>query len=184
MTRAVEAGHIDQAAALAESAARHVPESAELTFVAHLHRGLALIASDQSAKAAVELRAAKAFPGPQGAFLDQLLLKAEMAAAFEAKNYDEFLQKSTVALAHSPGDKMAVAAVASAHACKYAVSGLEEDRKQAVKRLDEAAKLGGPSAAFDEYRGLIQHRLDTREVVSRQEFRRRFPSGYQPGRKP
>jgi hypothetical protein len=39
-----------------------------------------------------------------------------------------------------------------------------------------------PEAAA--YRGGILHRLDTREIISHEEFEQRFPHGYQPKAKP
>src|SRR5204862_4610903 len=107
----------------------------------------------------------------QGPFLEQLLLRAEAGVAFEAGNYDDFLAKMQALAATSPRDAVAVAGVASGYACKYAVSGSDEDRDLALKHLEEAGRLAGPDdPQFKEYRARIEHRLDTREAIARTEY--------------
>ena len=110
---------------------------------------------------------------------DDALLQAEAGAAFDAKDYDTFLAKSMEVLKRHPNEPMALAAVASAYACKYAATGLDAHRQEALKYLDSAAQRGqGPELA--EYRQRILHRLQTREIISREEFYRRFPLGWKP----
>jgi hypothetical protein len=78
-----------------------------------------------------------------------------------------------------PNEAQAVAGLASAYACKYAATGNEKFRKESLKRLDQARRLAGPkSLPMQEYVERIQHRLDTRQILTREEFAKRFPSGY------
>jgi hypothetical protein len=90
------------------------------------------------------------------------------------------LKKATDYAKLTPTDATAVAGVASAYACKYAVTGTKEFRKQALEQLDRASKLVRPAnaAEFRDYVTRIHHRLDTREVITRSEFHRRYPAGY------
>jgi tetratricopeptide (TPR) repeat protein len=181
MERAVAARNIEKAADLAEEAARQVPEDEQLDGTANEYRGLVLLSQDQPERAAECFRKAKRVPAIRGTQLDRMLLEAEAGVAFKAKNYDEFLAKAQAISRQWPGDATAVAEAASAFACKYAVTGSEEYRKEAVKNLEKAARLAGPkNPDFKEYQPRIQHRLDTREIITREEYNRRFPSGYQP----
>lgn len=188
MNRALGAGDAERAADLAESAARHVPEVPELVGVAQFNRGLDLMSKDQSAKALEYLRKAKQGPGSgQLPEINRVVLEAEAGAAFEAKNYDEFLAKSKAIAAQFPGDFLGPAKLASACACKYAATGSEEYRQEALKHLDRASKLTATKeaqAALAEYRPRILHRLETREIISAAEFHQRFPNGYQSKAKP
>ena len=78
----------------------------------------------------------------------------------------------------TPDDPAAAGAVASALACKYAVTGDPEFRKQAEQMLDKAQTLAQQSpqskASFDEYAERIRYRLQTREIIDKEEYDRRF----------
>ena len=182
MQRAMAVPDFPRAANMAERAARHVPEVPELVGIAYFSRGLDLLAKEQSAKAVDSFRKAKQSPG-SGALpdIDRFLLEAEAGAAFDAKNYDEFLAKCQAIASGLPRDPVGAAKVASGYACKFAVTGREEYRRESLKQLDKAAKLAGPSdSSFQEFRLRILHRLDSREIISAAEFARRFPNGYKP----
>jgi len=186
MSRALRAGDAEKAADLAESAARHVPEDTALAGIANFNRGLAFLSKGRSAEAVDYLQKARQSAGNAKVdLIDQMLLRAEAGAAFDAKNYDEFLAKSKTLAAEAPDDSHCVGMLASGYACKYAVTGTEQYRQEALKNLDKASKLApsdDPQVA--EYRSRILYRLDTREIISRDEFNRRFPNGYQPKVKP
>lgn len=185
MQRAMRSSKFDDAAALAEAAARHVPEVPELAAVADFNRGIVLLTNDQSAEAVQAFGKARQGGRQMGPVLDQMTLRAEAGAAFDRKDYDEFLAKMQAYAASAPGDQYAVAGVASAYACKYAVGGAEEDRDLALKNLDDAAKLAHSNVPdFQDFRDRIEHRLETREIMKQKEFQRRFPSGYKKGTAP
>ena len=65
-------------------------------------------------------------------------------------------------------------AVASAIACKYAVSGDEKLKAEATDLLAKARALPHEEASFKEYEERILHRLNTREVIDRKEYNRRY----------
>jgi tetratricopeptide (TPR) repeat protein len=177
---AAKAGDFEHAAALTDSAARRVPDCPQFGSVAVLYRGLSLLRQDKSADALRCFQVVALEPSLNGPNLTRLTRYAEIGIAFEAKNYDEMLKKATDYAKLTPNDATAVAGVASAYACKYAVSGTKEFRKQALEQLDRASKLVRPAnaAEFRDYVTRIHHRLDTREVITRSEFHRRYPAGY------
>ncbi len=178
--RQMKEGRFDRAAALLESAAEKVPESQDLRAELNLVKAIQFMQEDRSAEAVPLLRAClEAAPGD--ANLKKMLLQAEVGAAFEAQDYDTFLKKSLEVAEQNPNEPTAQAGVASAYACKYAAQGDEEFARQARERLEAARKLAPPTDAdFDEYSQRIQFRLATREIISRAEFHRRFPSGWHP----
>ena len=177
--RALLKGDVEKAAELSESAARHVPEAPDLGAAASMYRGLVFLQADKPAEALKCFQKAAFQPAVKGPMLSEVTLLAEAGVAFDAKDYDEFLKKEQALVALVPNESRAVAGLASAYACKYAVSGNEKYRKEAIKRLDQARKLAGPSNPhMQEYEERIQHRLDTRQILTREEYMKRFPSGY------
>jgi hypothetical protein len=98
-------------------------------------------------------------------------------ADFERKDYDGFLAITQRQWNQFPSSETA-AAMASALACKYAVTGDAQYRQQAEAMLDKAHHLGANDPAqnksYEEYAERIQYRLKSREIISRSEYNRRF----------
>jgi len=109
--------------------------------------------------------------------LRDLHRQAEIAVAFESAEYDTFLAKAKEDLATQPDYPRTVAQVASALACKYAVTGEENYKAEATETLDKARALAGSDDAdFKECEERILHRLRTRDIINRKEYDRRFRS--------
>jgi hypothetical protein len=180
--RAMAKRDVSQAAAFMSAAAAHVPEARELKDLADYFTGLDLMANDRAAEAVPLLQsgAVRLPPGTEARQVAEMLLaKAQAAVAFDAKDYDAFLAKETEMLKARPNDPMAMAGVASAHACKYAVTGDESHKQQALRMLESAVQADkGPHVA--DYRQRILFRLHTREIISKKEFDRRYPNGWNP----
>jgi hypothetical protein len=118
---------------------------------------------------------------PKSAEVRRLLLVAEIGDAFDRKDYDTFLAKSKEIATQNPKEAQVAAGVASAYACKYAVTGEESFRQEALRQLEKAAALAPPGDKdYPEYANRIRHRIETREIIKREEFRRRFPNGWKP----
>lgn len=50
-----------------------------------------------------------------------------------------------------------------------------------MRQIEAASKMkGADGPAFAEYLDRIRYRLDTREIISRGEYQRRFPNGRSP----
>jgi len=136
---------------------------------------------DQSAKAIPLIRELK-HRFPQDAFADQYLLHAQIGDAFEKKDYDAFLTKAREWLRQAPDNPIAWAQVGSAMACKYAVTGDETFRKECMAHLEKARQLAGEAADYlREYEERILHRLESREIISRKEYDRRYRQGAKKG---
>src|SRR5262249_37828271 len=97
--------------------------------------------------------------------------------AFNRKDYDAFLRLSQAFRDREPDNPMAIGGVASALACKYAVTGDHQYRTQAEQMLEKArvqAQSPEEKAAVEEYAQRIRYRLGARGIIAEQELRHRF----------
>jgi tetratricopeptide (TPR) repeat protein len=136
----------------------------------------------QDGKAAEAARmmheAASLYPEARGLSSQAEVLDA--GAAFEAKDYDKFLAIAQKLWKQYPsGD--AAGEVASALACKYAVTGDTTYKQQSEDMLETARKSVGTNPddqkRFQEYAERIQYRLNSRQIIGIQEYNRRFRQG-------
>jgi hypothetical protein len=175
---AMAKGDAKTAAAKMSAAAAHVPEAPDLDELAALFQGLLCLEEDKCADAeACFARCARLPPEFQVAALRQ---QAAAGAAFDRKDYDRFLQVAEDIARQQPRDAIARAQVASALACQYAVRGEPELRRRAEAKLEEAKQMDSAALQAGRYEERIRHRLQTREVISGQEFLKRFPNGWKP----
>lgn len=127
--------------------------------------------SDQAAK--LMHQAAALYPQLHGlAFAAESL---EGAADFERRDFDSFLAVSENQWREQPVSETA-AQLASALACKFAITRTITFRQRALEMLEKARQLAqGDSEALkslDEYAPRIQYRLDTRKIITKQEYDR------------
>jgi hypothetical protein len=115
---------------------------------------------------------------PQSADFAFGAMALDAGVAFDRKDYDTFLKISTAASEKQPNNPMVVAGVASALACKYAVTGDPAFRKQSEDTLAKAQQLAQrfseDKASFEAYAERIRYRLATREIMDTKEYNRRF----------
>jgi len=176
--RALQQGDYHLGAAKLAEAAKHAPECETLAIEADIYQGIYLLDTDQPAEAAEILRSVRARI-PQDDTIDDLLIKAEAGAAFDRKDYDAFVTKSKEYLERYPDSPHALAMVASALACKYAVSGDNKTKQESLHYLDKAAQAcQSDDPEFKDYEQRIRYRLATREIITSKEFDQRFPQGW------
>jgi hypothetical protein len=173
---ALAARNLKEAVEQADAAAKHVPEVAELQELAAYFNGVLCLQEDKCEQAQACLSRCSHLP--PGFKVPDLLEQAAAAAAFNRKDYDKFLQVAESVGARNPNDSVAQAQVASALACVYAVRGDEQLRRRAEAKLEEARNLAGGAIKDSNYEERIRHRMQTREIINRQEFSRRFPNGW------
>jgi hypothetical protein len=174
---AFKGGDLDAAQRAMDEVKSRVPEWPVAAGMSSFYQGLRLLRDDRSVEAVAELAKARAVLGP-GSFIEHVLLQARAGAAFDSHDYDGFLAREQDILKLRPADSFSEAGVASAYACKYAVSGDETQKAAALAHLEKAQKAGGDPAAFKEYEGRIRYRLATREIIDKKEYDRRFPQGW------
>jgi hypothetical protein len=166
-----------RAADLMESAAQRVPETRELDAFATYLRGLALLQAGDSAEALNHLENARGRIPPDFP-IEDVLLHARMGKCFDEKDYDGFLRHATDLAERHPGEPSAVASVASAYACKYVQTGEAEFKEKAMEALGRARANAHKDPEFPEYEDRILYRIESRQIISREEFQQRFPNGW------
>jgi hypothetical protein len=173
-----------KASDLAGEAASRLPDHPFIPLERDVYRGLDLVNNDRSAEAlAIFRRIQQAEPKFEA--IAELIASADLGAAFEAKDYDAFLSKSRAFRDAEPNNVWAVGGLASALACKYAVTGESSFKAESMRCLEEARGLGGrlPDAnEFREYEERILHRIETRQIIPKKEYDRlyRAPGGGPP----
>jgi tetratricopeptide (TPR) repeat protein len=162
-------GNLERAVTLLNASSERVPEEAAL-----------LVNQERSGEAIPLLKEAVAIRPDDPAYA-LALLEAEAGFAYEQKDYDRFLEVAQTLARRQPDNPIAALGVASAHACKYAVTGDEAPKTLAERQIEAASKMkGADQPAFAEYLDRIRYRLETREIISRGEYLRRFPNGRRP----
>jgi hypothetical protein len=106
-------------------------------------------------------------------------------AAFERSDWDSFLAISENQFKQRSASWTA-AELASAFACKYAVTGAAEFRRRAEEMIDKARQLAQGDAeslkSLDEYIPRIEYRLNSRKIITKTEYDRLFRSGKTPSK--
>ncbi len=126
-------------------------------------------------------KAASAYP--EWPIPRQQVSALKVAIAFDHKDYDQFLSLAQESYRTDPKSPDSVAQVASALACKYAVTGEPQFLDESHKYLAEAKELATTKEGmtdYQEYAERIEHRLQSREIISREEYNRRYRPNAQP----
>jgi len=132
-------------------------------------------AEDDEAALQAARRAASLYP--EWPVAAELVESCEAGVAFQQKDYDEFFEISARIAARHPDASDYVALLASALACRYAVTGepgLKAQAEEALARAESLIRGAEERASFDEYAERIRHRIETREIIARSEYNRRF----------
>lgn len=188
MERAMAAGDLDSGAKFAESAARHVPESPQLAqlarqFAAMIEFGaaVALLQKDGNENEAIErIKAIRGdLPAGYQTQAQVFCVAAEGSLAFDRKDYDDFLKKAEEMVKLEPNSARTEGARASALAAKYAATGDESFKAKALESFKRCEQLdGGKITSLGDFPTRFSHRLATREILSREEFQKRYPQGW------
>ena len=177
---AIGQGDMDRAALSAYAAYGYVPEVNYLRALASFFQGLEALQNDNCAEAVQLFQVADQFLPANfqtWAFLGQALI----GKAFDEKDYDSMLAYALEIVERYPQFGGFQAFLSSAYACQYAVSGKPEFREQALQALEKARSPIPPDDAgsdLHEYEQRIMHRLESREIITPDEFALRFPDGW------
>ncbi|MHC4086164.1 MAG: tetratricopeptide repeat protein [Planctomycetota bacterium] len=177
--RALVRGDMEEASTLMTSVSEHVPEDVGLRAGASFYKGLYFLQQEKDAEALSLFKSCRGILGPRFE-LDYFITIAEIGVAFDNKDYDKFLKLALELRGKRPNDPIILAQVASAYACKYAVTGDEQIRLKGLEALDKARAASGQDADFGEYEQRILHRFHTREIINRGEFKEKYPDGWKP----
>lgn len=179
---AMERGKFEEGVERLSTAAERVPEIPELATIPNLFHAMQLVKEDKY-KEAVSLLESTRLP-PQSQLRDmyrEVYSAAKMGAMFDAKNYDAFLDAAQELLKRHPDHSDALAAVASAYSCKYAETGDPTFLSQAKDYLEQAKTHAGKHHdEIADFEKRFLHRVETREILSRKEFEKKYPNGWKP----
>jgi len=183
---ALKDGDVHEASERMSAAVALVPDEPQLQVLAALFAGGDLLAEEKPDEALAKLQYAQSClhsSGPLRLLADEWLNDAHAGVAFNAKDYDKFLAICLERYRKHPQQAHTVMSMASAHACKYVVTGDEKHKIESQRFLDEAAKLPqSPNA--EEYRQRIAYRLHARTILTRKQFHEQFPNGWKPEKQP
>jgi hypothetical protein len=157
-------------------AAEQAPESGDIITFAHYYKSINLLVNDRSKQALDELEYCKNLD--ESFKVNQLVLSAEMGAAYDTKDYALFLKTAKAALSIDTTSAQSWASVASAYACLYAISSTDSLKQRSLEYINKAKTIDTVSDRSKEYYGLIQYRLDSKQIISRTAFHKQFPNGY------
>ncbi|HKF25191.1 MAG TPA: hypothetical protein VKB24_04420, partial [Candidatus Acidoferrum sp.] len=122
---------------------------------------------------------------PQFPQMDLLVDLYEGGAAFENKDYDAFLSLAERDWARYP-NSITASGLASALDCKYAVTGDPQYRQRAEELMVKARDLAQGQkeilANLEEYAERRKYRLETREIITKNEYDRRFRQNRPPAK--
>jgi tetratricopeptide (TPR) repeat protein len=118
---------------------------------------------------------------PEASQLADLAQEYDEGVAFIRKDYDRFLAITEKLWNAHPDSPVYSGEMASALACKYAVTGDIAYRERAEVMLQKSRQLlpQSPEAMerYQEYLERIHYRLDSREIIDKAEYDRRFRAG-------
>jgi len=167
-----------QAAERMRSALKRVPESRDLQAFSAFFDGVHYLHQNRPEEALTSLEKCRhSLPSTFG--VDTLILDAKAGVTFNAKDYDGFVVTAKQMVSKNPDFHYSHAMLASAYACKYAATNDMAFCEHAMAALDRARAIGGSDPSFKEYEQRILHRLSTQEIITAEEFHRRFPNGWQ-----
>lgn len=177
---AMQERRLDEAVEYYASAAKRLPEIPELAVLPNLFHAQQLTLEEKPDEALALIQKTRPYvPSELSRQLRMIELNAEIGLAFDRRDYDTFLKFSQELLRLEPDNAATMGSVASAYACKYADSGDPQFRDLAIESLEKAKTMAGPDhEEFKEYENRLQHRLATREIITRKQFRQRFPNGW------
>jgi hypothetical protein len=139
-------------------------------------QALELDKKHQWEEAAQKMRAA-ASQYPEQVELEMAAESMEEGVPFEQKDYDGFLKITEAHWQRGPQTFLRAGSVASALACKYAITGNETFKTRAEEMLEKSKGLvttPDDMKVFTEYEERIRYRLKSREIIDTDEYNRRF----------
>ena len=176
--QALKANDLETGLREAQKAHQAVPESLEYHFLALLLETQDLILHEKGTEALAKARTIQQLIPGQNPVIQSIVSHAEIADAFDRKDFAQFLDLAKRVHESAPNDRQSQLQLASAYSCQYVVTGDEEFKNEATALLE---KLGPMQDEFEkDYLERIQFRLTERRILSTQQFKQEFPNGWKP----
>lgn len=175
--QAFDKAEIEQATSLMQTASREVPEVDDIRYAASFFNGISKLKEGNGVEALAEFNRCKEYMPPE-VDMGRWIAQAEIGAGFEKKDYYLFLNASKKLVAMTDSSAMALASVASAYACLYAVKGVDSLKTLALSAMQKAQDIDSTSAEMKEYYMRIEHRIYTKEILEKVDFDKKYPNGW------
>lgn len=176
-TEMMSQNKLPEAAQLMAEASARVPEVNELYILSEYYKGLHFLSESENDQALKCFSRCENWL-PEEYNLKFYTLSAQMSACFDRKDYQGFLEKSKAMFVIDSTTADAHSRLASAHACLYVSRDSEPDRTLAYKHLDQAKAIDNKSDEARFYYNFLEYRLEMKDIITRDEFVKRFPQGW------
>ena len=174
---AFDAGDANSAFTFMQTASSQVPESPDLKTMTSYFNGLVLLNNNKSAEALTEFKKCVGLLPPDFA-VDFLIIQSKMGKGFDEKDYNLFLSAAKEYWSFDDSNPLAWASVASAYACIYASENADSIKSFAFYYLKQAKDIDDTSEYMQEYYNRIEHRIYTKNIISKEEFDSIYPHGW------
>ncbi len=173
----MQKGDFAGAFALMQDAASIVPEVEDIKTLSRYYHGLDLLSKDKGDEALTEFEYCSPRLTSDYA-VDKLILQARISSSYQKKDYNGFLLAAREQLSLDTTQVLSWASVASAYSCLYAINGADSSKSLSVKYMKKAQTLDSISEEMKQYYNLIDYRLDTRDLIDREDFTKKYPNGW------
>jgi hypothetical protein len=152
----------------------NVPEIKEFGTIALYNAGIDLMSQDRSEEA-IQLFA-RCTDLPSTYQVNMYMQQAKVGAAFEKKDYHQFLIESKRFLLFD-SSAVTLAQIASAYSCLFATQKSDSTLIQANEYILKA-KANDTEQSLTNYLNMIRYRLTTGDIVTYAQFEAKFPNGW------
>ncbi len=170
-------GNYGNASNLMSMAVTEIPELDDIKVMHSYFRAMDLLAKD-SCKEALSIFTECKQKVPTNLNIEQMIVQARIGSCYNEKNYKGFLDASIENLAMDSTQAFSWAGVASAYSCLYADTKNETFRNKTENCLLKAKMLDSTSVDLKDYINMIEYRVFSKRIISREEFKKQFPNGW------
>jgi tetratricopeptide (TPR) repeat protein len=174
---AFSTGNYEKASTLMKKASEQVPEVEDLKTLYFYFNGIDLLSKDKGYAALKEFNKCKD-KIPEDYPIDRLIIEAKLGASFDQHDYMGFLSSAQEYLEIDSTNAMSWATVASAYACLYATKKNDSLKTLCIQHLNKAQTIDSASHDMIDYYKMISYRMDSKEILTRAEYQKKFPGGY------
>lgn len=176
-TELFQKGDYTNATALMNTASLEVPEVEDLKTLKTYYKGIEYLTKDKNDEALIEFNLCKS-KVPANYNINTLIVQAKIGSAFNKKNYQGFLLASKEYFKIDSTSAESYSSLASAYACIYADKGDENAKKLAFENIKKAKLIDSTSAESKFYYNFLDYRINTRQIITREEFIKKYPNGW------
>ncbi|MHB9142473.1 MAG: hypothetical protein ACYC25_11410 [Paludibacter sp.] len=170
-------GNYENASRFMSLAVDEVPEVDDIKVMAGFFKGIDLLAKDSCTEALLLFEKYKQAI-PTKVNLNWFIIQARAGSCFNNKDYKGFLYACNEYLAIDSTQAQSWAGVASAYSCLYVDTKNEDYKIQTIAFLTKAKSLDSISTVMKEYLNLIEYRIYSKQIITREEFKKQFPTGW------